>query len=352
MKVQNITIGLFLLVLMIILYFTIYLLNQNVLVVTSEDENYMYNFDIYGDFLFQMYGILGMIKSIFYDLNNLDTFNVFLKENKDLFQYNYGDIIEFKSGKVNFSTKIIQKNYNEKQTYLEVIYPINDDYYIIFDRIIQYLYLSSDINDNVDRNNYRERINKYKLSLSNKDFLSNLIEIDSNLIEQYTNALGYCYTLQHFINKYNNFDRALNIIKKYNKLFISKYGEGVFVHKNINTIKPFSFTNNNDNYAFQDDMWIYYYNTNVEKTKQLIGTNQIQRGYYKQVKDIYLKAGQKYNNRNVGEDIVDKLIKGQSIISYQWFNNIFQEPIEKQAVIFGYKEYFYGSGFTLPGKKN
>ena len=247
-------IGLFLIfIFFITIYFLFYNSNN---IVAVEDDNYMHHFDVYGDFLFQIYGILGIIKSIFDEFNNFDEFNTFFNEIKEMLQYRNGDSIEIKAGKVDFSTKIVQRKYNKTQTYMEVLYPLNQQYHIVFYRIIKYLDLSDINTPNRDTNQYhfKQLIKETKLSSANKDILTNFNE--SALLEPFTTALGYTYVFQYFIHKYDDFEKALNVIKKYHKLFITKYGESMFIRKNTNTITPFSFQNNNANYIFQNDDWL------------------------------------------------------------------------------------------------
>ena len=143
-------IGLFLIfIFFITIYFLFYNSNN---IVAVEDDNYMHHFDVYGDFLFQIYGILGIIKSIFDEFNNFDEFNTFFNEIKEMLQYRNGDSIEIKAGKVDFSTKIVQRKYNKTQTYMEVLYPLNQQYHIVFYRIIKYLDLSDINTPNRDTN--------------------------------------------------------------------------------------------------------------------------------------------------------------------------------------------------------
>lgn len=107
--------------------------------ISTEDEIYMEHFNIYGNRLFQIYGIVSLIKSIF--IEEMDDFASFFDKIKPMIQYKYGDSIEVKSGHVEFSTKIIQKQFNniQTQTYFEVLYPISKEHYIAYYRIVKML---------------------------------------------------------------------------------------------------------------------------------------------------------------------------------------------------------------------
>jgi hypothetical protein len=308
--------------------------------ISSEDKQYLNKFDIYGDFLFQMYGVISLIKSIYADFNNFEEFHTFFNEIKQLLQYNDGDSIIIKSGQVDFTTKLIQKNYKRKQTYLEVLYPINDQYYILFDRIIKYLdlsdYKTSEHPVKHDKNN--QLITASKLSTANKDLLQHMSS--GELLSEFTNALGYSFVLQHFVYKYNSFDMGLAVIKEYNHLFMTKYGEGIFIWKNDN----FSFEDNNDNYVFQDKDWIYLYNTVVEKYKKFVGNTPSAGNVV--LKSICEKSKTKCDLVDVIATIVDTLIHEGAIVKYNWFNNVFLLPNKKMSVVFKHKQYFYGSGYN------
>jgi hypothetical protein len=308
--------------------------------ISSEDKNYMNKFDIYGDFLFQIYGVVSLIKSIYADFNNFEEFHTFFNEIKQILQYNDGDSIVIKSGQVEFTTKIIQKNYKRKQTYLEVLYPINDQYYILFDRIIKYLDLSdfkkSEHPVKQDKNN--QLITTSKISAKNKELLQHMSS--GELISEFTNALGYTSVLQHFVYKYNSFESGVAVIKEYNHLFMTKYGEGLFIWKNTN----FSFEDKNDNYVFQNKDWIYFYNTVVEKYKKFIGNTPSAGNAV--LKDICEKSNTKCDLVDVISNIVDTLIHGGAIVKYNWFNNVFLLPEKKLSLVFKHKQYFYGSGYN------
>ena len=308
--------------------------------ISSEDKQYMNKFDIYGDFLFQIYGVVSLIKSIYADFNNFEEFHTFFNEIKQILQCNDGDSIIIKSGQVDFTTKLIQKNYKRNQTYLEVLYPINDQYYILFDRIIKYLDLSDFKTDEHpvkhDKNN--QLITTSKLSKANKELLQHMSS--GELVNEFTNALGYTSVLQHFVYKYNSFEMGLAVIKEYNHLFMTKYGEGVFIWKNDN----FSFEDNNDNYVFQNKDWIYLYNTVVEKYKKFIGNTPSAGNLV--LKSICEKSKTKCDLVDVIATIVDTLIHEGAIVKYNWFNNVFLLPNKKLSVVFKYKQYFYGSGYN------
>ncbi|MCJ7802877.1 MAG: hypothetical protein MUP82_11035 [Candidatus Marinimicrobia bacterium] len=309
----------------------------------QDDDNYMKQFDVYGDILFQMYGIISLIKEIYIDIDNFDEFNQIFNDIKHMLQHKEGDSILIKQGKFEFSTKIVQKKYKNAQTYLEVLYPINDQYYIIFDRIIKYLNLTDVAKTGhpvVSGDKQLKLIADSKISSTNRDFLIYLSK-NERLLE-FTNALGYCYVLQHFIHKYDSLDKGLAVIKKYNYLFMTRYGEGIFVWKNINN---FLFENNNEKYIFQGTEWVYFYNTVVEKYKKFIGKSSVAGNAILQ--PICEKANTKCDLTDVISNIVETLIHKNSIVKYQWFNNIFLLPNQKISVVFKFKDSFYGSGFNF-----
>lgn len=331
----SITICILVVVIVFFLYF-----NQSA-TISQDDDIYMKHFDIYGDFLFEIYGFTSLIKAIYIDINNYDEFYAFFNSIKHMLQHVEGDKVEIKQGKAVFSTTIVQKKFKQTQTYFEVLYPINDQYYIIFDRIVKYMNLS-DITGRKhigSEEKHIKLINESNVSDENKDILRYLSK--NKLIIEFSKSLGYTFLLKHFISKYDNFDMAFEVIKKYNHLFMTKTGEGIFIWKNIN---GFSFENNNDNYVFQTDDWIYFYNSVVDKYKKFIGKTTVEGNLI--LKPICEKAKAKCDLTDVISSIVKTLIEGNSTIQYTWFNNIFILPNKKLSIVFKYKNYFYGSGFN------
>ena len=322
--------------------------------ISIEDKQYMSRFDIYGNFLFQIYGVASLIKSIYADFNDFEEFHTFLNEIKQILQCNDGDSIIIKSGQVDFSTNLVQKKYEQhKQTYLEVLYPINDQYYILFYRITKFLDLShlktakhpdfvdgarSTVKGNKN-NKSNQLITASKLSTANKALLHQLSS--GELLTEFTNALGYSFVLQHFVYKYNSLEMGLAVIKEYNYLFITKYGEGLFVWMNNDN---FSFENNNDNYVFQNKNWIYFYNSVVEKYKKFVGNTSSDGNVI--LKSICGKSNTKCDLVYIVTNMVDTLIHGGAIVKYNWFNNMFLLPNKKISIIFKYKQYLYGSGYN------
>jgi hypothetical protein len=331
----SIIIGILIVVMVYFLYF-----NQSA-TISQDDDIYMKHFDIYGDALFEIYGVTSLIKDIYIDINNHDEFYAFFNNIKHMLQHLEGDKVEIKQGKAVFSTTVVQKKFKQTQTYLEVLYPINDEYYIIFDRIVKYMNLS-DITGRKhigSEEKHIKLINDSNVSDANKDILLYLSK--NKLIMEFSKSLGYTFLLKRFISKYDNFDIAFEVIKKYNYLFMTKTGEGIFIWKNIN---GFSFENNNDNYVFQTDDWIYFYNSVVDKYKSFIGKTTVEGDLV--LKSICEKAKAKCDLTDVISNIVETLIHGKSIVKYTWFNNIFMLSDKKLSIVFKYKNYFYGSGFN------
>jgi hypothetical protein len=372
--------------LIILLVYIIY--NTYVSSISLEDEKYMRNFVIYRDKLFEIYGILSVIKLAFtnYD-NNFDNFSTFFNKISYIFEYKYGDKVMLDIGQVEFKTQILQYKIDKtqsNQTYMLVTLPLNNEYYIKFYRLIHYIDIPSinmkaSINEQVYENNYETNSeNNYETKSennyeTNSENIMRMIQNNKKLshecktlllhlhkTELKTNfmiATGFVYILLHFVEKYNNFQKAFHIIKTYNKILVSSNGEGIFIWEN--TSGNFSFENDNKNYEYEQYAWVNIYNTNVASYTDFIGKSSHDGNIF--LKEICRKVNIRCDlveNVNLWVDTVidsnqnDNNLRHKNnkdkykLAAYPWFNNTLMLPTKKESVIVGYKNYLWGSGYN------
>jgi len=309
------------LLILIIGIFFILIKRKNVVNVETIENNFMKDFNIYGDELFKIFGVLGLLRSIYRE-NPSGLIKNFTKIKK-VFTYKYGDMIFLGRGNVNFGLRFKQMKYlGIKHGYVEVSMALDSNMYVVFNRIFNifdYTKVRKDKSKNYDKE-VLETIKGMKLNYQNNSFIRHLCF--SNLKDMFCNGLGYCYCFQDLIDMYG-LNNAINIVKRYDELFFTKYGEDLWIEK------------------IYKKEYIHYFNT-MKDTYRIGRTTSENNDYLKNI----------CNNNNIKCDYFTVMMKirnisdlGGGIAYYTWFNNIFKRPMKKIGIIFIYNDYIFGSGY-------